>query len=226
MQQKQQPQKSTLFQKIQPVKPNIDLLPPLPSAPEGLQKISSSEKLPLLGNRNKIVIPQLPIDLLPPLENQPRPTEDASTQGPPIYYEWKIPASGLEPPKFDNETETNNIAQGPTRRSVQGEANFGENNEFQGSQKKTTVLKSNTLAFPYKTLQKHFSIPEFEFPIEPTGRVGYDNQQAVNSFQVKIPPTKNPNQERTYYLESSKCPPECHPQYFRPGTCEPCVRIR
>jgi hypothetical protein len=195
------------------------LLPPLfPSSPE---KVSSVEKLPLLANKNRIV-PQLSTNLLPPLETAARPLED-TTQGPPIYYEWKIPASGLEPPKFDNETNSvrsNSI--GHTRRSVQGEANFGENNEVQGSQKKSTVLKSNIVAFPYKTLQRQFSIPDFEFPIEPTGREGYD-KEAVNSFQVKIPLLKN---ERTYFLENPKCPPECHPQYFKPGTCEPCVRIR
>ncbi|XP_070137720.1 uncharacterized protein js [Drosophila bipectinata] len=44
---------------------------------------------------------QLPFnDLLPPFVDFV-PHDIATTQGPPIYYEWKIPSNGLEPPKLD-----------------------------------------------------------------------------------------------------------------------------
>ncbi|EDV93485.1 GH18250 [Drosophila grimshawi] len=39
-------------------------------------------------------------DLLPPFVDFV-PHDIATTQGPPIYYEWKVPANGLEPPKLD-----------------------------------------------------------------------------------------------------------------------------
>ncbi|KAL7726952.1 hypothetical protein ACLKA6_002718 [Drosophila palustris] len=39
-------------------------------------------------------------DLLPPFVEFV-PHDIATTQGPPIYYEWKVPANGLEPPKLD-----------------------------------------------------------------------------------------------------------------------------
>ncbi|XP_068153202.1 uncharacterized protein js [Drosophila tropicalis] len=44
---------------------------------------------------------QLPFnDLLPPFVDFV-PHDIATTQGPPIYYEWKVPSNGLEPPKMD-----------------------------------------------------------------------------------------------------------------------------
>ncbi|EDW66686.1 uncharacterized protein js isoform X1 [Drosophila virilis] len=39
-------------------------------------------------------------DLLPPFVEFV-PHDIATTQGPPIYYEWKVPANGLQPPKLD-----------------------------------------------------------------------------------------------------------------------------
>ncbi|KAH8418503.1 hypothetical protein KR009_010276 [Drosophila setifemur] len=39
-------------------------------------------------------------DLLPPFVDFV-PHDIATTQGPPIYYEWKVPSNGLEPPKLD-----------------------------------------------------------------------------------------------------------------------------
>lgn len=223
-----QPSKqSQISFKNQPVKPQINLQPPLPPLPA---RSSVATTASIIKNLNPINFLKPAVDLLPPYENSLKSLEDTSTQGPPIYYEWKIPASGLEPPKFDNETETHSNSISHSRRSVQGEATFGENNEFQSaSQKKATTAKSTIHAFPYKALQKEFSIPDFDFPLEVNGRDGYDSNQAVNSFQVKIPTIKNvKNQDRFYYLENpnTNCPPECHPQYIKPGSCEPCVRVR
>ncbi|XP_055908251.1 mucin-2 [Eupeodes corollae] len=39
-------------------------------------------------------------ELLPPLSDIVL-HDTATTQGPPIYFEWKIPSNGLEPPKFE-----------------------------------------------------------------------------------------------------------------------------
>lgn len=190
---------------------------------------------PLIANTNKPVNIQRPaIDLQPPHKTFPGASwyDEASTIGPPIYTEWKIPASGLLPPKFDNETNTNEISSrssdGKQTRSIQGEGNFGENNDAlrSSSTNKNPVkfgARNAILPDPYKDLQKKFSIPDFLFPIEATGRDGYENLEALNSFQVRIP-LKNNQQDRFWYTENNSCPPECHPAYLRPGTCEPCVR--
>ncbi|XP_067644626.1 uncharacterized protein js [Eurosta solidaginis] len=39
-------------------------------------------------------------ELLPPFQEYVQ-HDIATTQGPPIYYEWKVPSNGLEPPKLD-----------------------------------------------------------------------------------------------------------------------------
>lgn len=47
------------------------------------------------------VKPQIPSnDLLPPFQEFVQ-HDVATTQGPPVYYDWKIPSNGLEPPKLD-----------------------------------------------------------------------------------------------------------------------------
>ncbi|KAG4065193.1 hypothetical protein HA402_007590 [Bradysia odoriphaga] len=55
--------------------------------------------VPIVGLSHGIQKPAT--DLIPPYESF-HYYDDATTQGPPIYFEWKIPASGLEPPKFES----------------------------------------------------------------------------------------------------------------------------
>ncbi|XP_030373962.1 mucin-5AC isoform X2 [Scaptodrosophila lebanonensis] len=53
------------------------------------------------NTQHRQIAPQLPYaDLLPPFVDFVA-HDIATTQGPPIYYEWKVPSNGLEPPKFD-----------------------------------------------------------------------------------------------------------------------------
>lgn len=162
-------------------------------------------------NRNSVQSPAL--DLLPPL-NEARNYDDGTTKGPPIYFEWKVPERGLIAPRFENDTDAQ------SKRSITEEGNF---NGFQGSESRRAGNK-NSIKIQYKDLQKLFSIPQFEFPIEANGRDGYENTEAVNSFQVKIP-YKTGNTGRYYYLEHSHCNPECHPYFFKPGRCEPCIKL-
>jgi len=183
---------------------------------------------PQVANRinvpSKKTVPELSRDILPPLDAE-RNHEDGSTQGPPIYFEWKIPASGLQPPKLENETESQ------SKRSVLEEGNAG-NSDIQSSESRRLSNQKKLFSFPYKDLQKALSIPEYEFPIETDGRVGYENAEAVNSFQIKIPykkdskdAQKSEGSDRYYYLEHAHCNPECHPYFFKPGRCEPCVKL-
>lgn len=156
-------------------------------------------------------------DLEPPL-TEVKYYDDGTTKGPSIYYEWKEPERGLMPPKFDNETDD-----AQSKRSVIEEGNFEGNNDFQSNEARR-LGKGTSNRIQYKDLQKFFSIPEFEFPIESEGRDGYENAEAVNSFQVKIP-YKTGKTERYYYLEHAHCNPECHPYFFKPGRCEPCIKL-
>lgn len=176
--------------------------------------------------QSKVLVPSQDLEL--PLELV-KIYDDATTRGPPVYYdlkekinEWKVPDSGLVPPKFDNETDS------APKRSLLEEGNHGENSDIQSSESRR-FGSSNTKKIQYKDLQKYFAIPEIEFPIEDYGRDGYDKDDAVNSFQVKIPyregNNKVPAAERYYYLEHSHCNPECHPYFFKPGRCEPCIKL-
>lgn len=90
----------------------------------------------------------------------------------------------------------------------------------------------------YLDLKKQFLIPEYTFPLENIERPSYTESNAVNSFQIKIPDeivhsqelvsdgsSKNEVHRKPWYGENAKCP-ECHPTYLKPGSCEPCIKIR
>lgn len=90
----------------------------------------------------------------------------------------------------------------------------------------------------YLDLKKQFLIPEYTFPLENIERPSYTESNAVNSFQIKIPDeishsheligdgsSKNEVHRKPWYGENSKCP-ECHPTFLKPGSCEPCIKIR
>lgn len=159
-------------------------------------------------------------DLLPPHETI-KLYDDSTTRGPPIYYEWRVPDDSLLPPKFDNETDTN------SKRSIPMEGNF--ENDFQSSESRRYSGSGNSIKIQYKDLQKVFAIPDVEFNLESSGREGYDDADAVNSFQVKIPYRKDVGKssvDRYYYLEHGHCNPECHPYFFKPGRCEPCIKLK
>ncbi|XP_037956815.1 mucin-2 [Teleopsis dalmanni] len=78
--------------------------PPTPRPPVNSSKIlktptinkKSSEKVTQSTTRAKAP----PTDLLPPFQEFIQ-HDVATTQGPPIYYEWKVPSNGLEPPKVE-----------------------------------------------------------------------------------------------------------------------------
>lgn len=177
-----------------------------------------AQRLPAFNQNNFAAQKSTPaIDLLPPHEVS-RLNDDGSTKGPPIYYEWKVPDRGLLPPKLDNETD---IQSKHNTRSIAEEGNFGTT-DFQSSESRR-LGNGNSIKIQYKDLQKLFSIPEFEFPIEQSGRDGYEKPEAVNSFQVKIP--YKSGSDRYYYLEHAHCNPACHPYFFKPGRCEPCVKL-
>lgn len=173
-----------------------------------------SHKQPVV-NQKSLSAPSA--DLQPPFEIV-KVYDDATTKGPPIYYEWKAPDDGLVPPKFDNETDTNAL-----KRSILEEGNFEGNSDFQSSESRRTGA-ANTVKIQYKDLQRYFAIPQIEFPLESNGRDGYEKDDAQNSYQVKIPWRKEKN-DRYYYLEHAHCNPECHPYFFKPGRCEPCIKM-
>lgn len=157
-------------------------------------------------------------DLLPPFDTL-RNYDDITTQGPKAYYDWKLPDRGLLPPKHDNETESHT----KTKKSISDEGNF--DNDFQGSETRRSSPGRAGPKIQYRDLQRQLSIPSIQLPIESDGRVGYEKLDAVNSFQVKIPYRKDKT-DRYYYLEHAHCNPECHPYFFKPGRCEPCIKLQ
>lgn len=240
--------------------------------------------VPIVGLSHGIQKPAT--DLIPPYESF-HYYDDATTQGPPIYFEWKIPASGLEPPKFesrsndysDNEISTtesaspisvptesqqlpilNNIsvafrtppneleppveqdaftrfAHNPFLTSALASLSSTENlknksptpRSISASEEKlqnAVVDAGNTLKDPkdnnYLDLKKLLLIPDYTFPLEVDGRPTYQQANSVNSFQIRIP---DKTDDKPWYGENAECP-ECHPSFLKPGTCEPCVKIR
>lgn len=250
--------------------PNNNIQPPAPSF------------VPITGLSHGIQKPFT--DLVPPYESF-HYYDDATTQGPPIYFEWKIPSSGLEPPKYesrsndysDNEISTTegtpNISvpteslqlpsvtngsvifrtpsngleppveqdvfsrfahnpfltsalasltsteklksKSPTPRSISSSEEKLQNAVEETKSKET---KDNN----YLDLKKLLLIPDYTFPLEADGRSGYEQANSVNSFQIKIPDRTG---DKPWYGENAECP-ECHPSFLKPGTCEPCIKIR
>ncbi len=239
--------------------------------------------VPIVGLSHGIQKPAT--DLIPPYESF-HYYDDATTQGPPIYFEWKIPASGLEPPKyesrsneyFDNEISTTESAssisipteslqlpvesnasvifrtpsngleppveqdifsrfahnpfltsalaslssteklknKSPTPRSISA-----SEEKIQNTVEGTTYSKESK-DNNYLDLKKLLLIPDYTFPLEVDGRPGYQQANSVNSFQIKIPEKTG---DKPWYGENAQCP-ECHPSFLKPGTCEPCIKIR
>lgn len=187
---------------------------------------STSQLAPRIGTAPKpFVAPAQPdsipipsAELLPPFEEFSK--LDSVTLGPPIYYEWKanIPSIDLLPPLEDNDQLDVNSsgdvigAHSQTTRSISEQS---LENSFEKAIKK--LLGTN-----YSLLKKELSIPEYQFPLEgEDARTGYERKEAVNSFQIKIPNKR----VLEWYGENPNCP-ECHPSFVKPGTCEPCVKIR
>lgn len=193
------------------------------TAPPSSQPKTTQQQQQLTQGHKKIISAPAN-DLLPPHEII-KHYDDATTRGPPIYYEWRVPDEGLLPPKFDNETDTNSL-----KRSITEEGTH--DSDFQSSEtRRYSGGGRNSIKIQYKDLQKLFAIPDVEFNLETNGREGYDNAEAVNSFQVKIPYRKDVTgksslEDRYYYLEHGHCNPECHPYFFKPGRCEPCIKLK
>ncbi|XP_055382890.1 mucin-2 isoform X2 [Condylostylus longicornis] len=70
------------------------------NTPKSFSKPSSVALKSVTGQTslNEVVTPSL--DLVPPFPEYIQ-HDIATTQGPPIYYDWKIPSNALEPPKLD-----------------------------------------------------------------------------------------------------------------------------
>lgn len=219
----------------------------------------------------QINVPSIPEPekvLLPPFETQPE-HDIATTQGPPIYFEWKIPSNGLEPPKLEPPIGVNgrNAAEPFSINNINSDLSSSTTikssrivpappgTKNQRSAKSTSTTTTTTQKSPSPTprsvkdlsneihfshnpaatdeeflkLRKDLSVPEFIFPLEVSGRTGYEHLNTLNSFQLEIPKEKVEKGEvetrKTWFGENPKCP-ECHPTFLKPGTCEPCIKSR
>lgn len=150
-------------------------------------------------------------DLLPPFVDFV-PHDIATTQGPPIYYEWKVPANGLEPPKLDppigvdgreypettgdykQDSKLNDIAShGATSKRLPISRSI-KTNELPAATEKAqrrsdlVTASSTSTSTDITQLRKQLLIPEYAFPLETIGRTGYaPGGDLYNSFQLKIP---------------------------------------
>uniref|UniRef100_A0A182YQD5 Chitin-binding type-2 domain-containing protein n=1 Tax=Anopheles stephensi TaxID=30069 RepID=A0A182YQD5_ANOST len=253
-----------------PVKTAIDKLAVADTLPPTRPNPANQDKIP-----RPFSVPKPANDLVPPHKEYAF-YDDATTQGPPIYYQWKwsVPSFGLDPPgleaprapgaeapegtldsllppvstrKVDEVADDRLIAQlnpasqehqahdggqgrehNQTARSISSETgNLGEN--------RVEVESKLVLPLPqhnYNQLRQEFAIPDFTFPLDGAAKGGqYANAEAVDSFQVKIPTDASSRGSapgvtaRAWYGENARCP-ECHPGFLRPGSCEPCVKIR
>lgn len=185
-------------------------------------------------------------DLLPPKKEYVF-YDDATTKGPPIYYQWKwsIPSFGLEPPldapltdeeklltqlnPASQDSPDSNREHNQTARSISSETgNPGENPSTSNTIAEANKRKIQLPTHNYLELRKQLAIPDFTFPLESAGTAQsvYEQEGAVNSFQIKIPAyARSDDDSRAWYGENAKCP-QCHPAFMRPGSCEPCIKIR
>ncbi|KNC28166.1 hypothetical protein FF38_04349, partial [Lucilia cuprina] len=91
---------SKLSKEIRTPAPAQGFKPPTPTPPVKNSRTSQNSTYNK-PDRGSVKHEQPSKQLLPPLADFI--THDvATTQGPPIYYEWKVPSDGLEPPKLDS----------------------------------------------------------------------------------------------------------------------------
>lgn len=160
-----------------------------------------------------------PIDGLQPPHTFYRTYDDSTTEGPPIYYQWKwaVPAFVLEPPKLsDSVTTTTSEDKSPTARTIGDKSQTTTAEEHPPVKINTSFFKkaSPQPKHNFAELQKTHSIPAFEFPLEEDSHHGLLNANALNSYQLTIP--ANVRSDQSWYGENPQCP-ECHPAYLQPG---------
>lgn len=164
----------------------------------------------------------------------------------------KLPTLSLQPPAYSPLHVFNDSVQASSNHSFPSfnalHNSFSQSTDKSQTQRSvsTTPAAVNTIPtqrtttrkeLNYLDLKKQFSVPEYTFPLENIERPSYTESNAVNSFQIKIPDevshsreviadgTSNEVQRKPWYGENVNCP-ECHPSFLKPGSCEPCIKIR
>lgn len=175
------------------------------------------------GSLNTITTDGFPTpfkDLLPPKLDY---LDIASTtMGPPIYYEWKwaAPAFDLEPPSPSNDNGDTTNTKDSTK---DGRPAFALPRSTTQKPEASLLVTTPSKKAGDSTLAPYF-IPDYVFPLDKE-HPGYEEDDAMTSFQVRIPHSADKKSDHPYYGENAQCP-ECHPSFVVPGTCKPCVMIR
>lgn len=124
--------------------------------------------------------------LLPPLTDFI--THDvATTQGPPIYYEWKVPSDGLEPPKLDSPIGVDGREYPETvidYNAISAKNGFATNTQFGIDQKKPTTNNTTTTTSSRRSDNKQ-TIPSRS----PTSRSVKETGQPKGVTESKSPAT-------------------------------------
>lgn len=119
--------------------------------------------------------------LLPPFKNVVQ-HDVATTQGPPIYYEWKIPSNGLEPPKFDSPIGVNG-------REYPGTAEGYSDKTSQFNTKRTVTTSTSKEPFQKPTTQ--VKLPTGKDSAQ-TNELDAGNNYEKASASVKTPTAQLP----------------------------------
>lgn len=179
---------------------------------------------------------------------------------PPLFesstLNFKLPSISLQPPAYSplpvyNDTVQTTNHSFPSFNALHNANTFSHSIDKAQTQRSvsSTPTAINSLStkrnsetttrkdLNYLELKKQYSVPEFTFPLENVQRPSYTENNAVNSFQIKIPDEIVQSQElvgegssievqrKPWYGENAKCP-ECHPSFLKPNSCEPCIKIR
>ncbi|XP_037924499.1 uncharacterized protein LOC119660164 isoform X2 [Hermetia illucens] len=184
---------------------------------ESRKKEKTPLGLPIESAKSDVPIP--PRDLLPPFREYVV-HDVATTQGPPIYYEWKTPSDSLEPPKLPGEKDSHadlpsaasevstaspSFSHNPFLSSLLRTKNSpsddkpsgrsGESDVATSSESSRNSFKRLVPELPsderIEELQRELLIPDFLFPLENEGRTGYELDDTLDSFQLKIPRKRN-----------------------------------
>ncbi|XP_013099154.2 mucin-2 [Stomoxys calcitrans] len=168
-------------------------------------------------NTSKSIAESVPSKhLLPPLVDFVQ-HDVATTQGPPIYYEWKVPSDGLEPPKMEVPIGVDGRQYPETvldYNSISASGTFSPNPHF-GIDQKKEVDSRPTLRPPTSRSVKETAQPngvstrrKADKPTKATGTAPTSSNEPEDIFQISkdlsVPEYAFPleNVGRTGYLDS------------------------
>lgn len=206
---------------------NANQVPVIP--PQSKNSLSPSASIPIISK-----------DLLPPLFDKTTPNPTSGVRTPSISLEAPILSGSSS--TFSNHfvSPPSDFSSVPSLNSIPSVNDKKPSHTLRPTARTTTTTVSSKRQSDTTTkkltnvldLTKQFAVPVYTFPLENVQRPGYTEHHALNSFQIQIPDDVAKGRDKAkdrntkpWYGENAKCP-ECHPSFLKPGSCEPCIKIR